>query len=416
MKPRHPAWLAELHRQWYAARGKKLGAKSQPFRRPWPKLLDDAQVISAEDIATAEREAAKLESEGRIILKRNRYRRYLIEGIALPLESEEWLRGLFGSVVPEEMRGECMAAIANAAAKAHPLYPELWSAWLQRIRDAFEAGVHMRPFFWNRPALVRDLLDLSFKITGQPWEEGTLVREASVALGLPSKQLERSRRLMESCATSLLGRPTTLEALGIVLSQPRVEIAGELTLHFADGRDPLVIDELCGSYHLTSDLLAAIKATTPATRILTIENTKTTLPRIASLNRDKETLILGCAYPSQGLRRILELLPQGLPIFHFGDTDPAGFLILSKLRQVAGCTIAPFLMCRREGSKPIPLTAYDCSILPGLLSDPRLEDVRDTLQAISSSGDKGDFEQESLGRPDLPHWPFYRCHSGGLSL
>jgi hypothetical protein len=198
--------------------------------------------------------------------------------------------------------------------------------------------------------------------------------------------------------------------LGIVLSQPRVEIAGELTLHFTDGRETLVIDELCGSYHLTSDLIAAVKATTPAKRILTIENTKTTLPRIASLNHDKQTLILGCAYPTQGLRRILELLPQDLPIHHFGDTDPAGFLILSKLRRVAGRPVTPFLMDRREGERPTPLSAYDRAILPRLLADPWLEDVRGTLQAISSGQDKGDFEQESLGRPDLPCWPFYRSH------
>lgn len=411
MKPKHPAWLVELHRQWYAARGKKLGAKSQPFRRPWPKLLDDAGVTSAEDVATAEREAAKLEGEGKVVLKRHRYRRHLIEGVSLPLESEAWLRSLFDSPVPEDLRGQCMLVISEFAAKDHPLYSELWAAWLERIREAFEAGVHMRPFFWHRPVLVRELLGLVFKITGQRWEEGTLVREVSAALELSSKELERSRRSLESSISSMFDRPATLEALGIVLSQPRVEVAGELTLRFGDGRDPVVIDGLRGSYHLTSDLFAAIEAHTPAKRILTIENTKTTLPRIASLNRDKETLILGCAYPTQGLRRILDLLPQDLPIFHFGDTDPAGFLILSKLRQAAGRPVTPFLMHRRESMKPMPLSSRDRSILPGLLVDPWLEDVRDTLEAISSSEDKGDFEQESLGRPDLPRWPFYQFHA-----
>lgn len=409
MKQHHPAWLVELHRQWYAARGKQLGTKSRPFARPWPKLLDDAQVTSAEDVATAEREATKLESEGKIALKRHRYRRHLVEGISLPLESEEWLRDLFGSPVPEDLRGQCMLVISGFAAKEHPLNQDLWVTWLARIREAFEAGTNMRPFFWNRPALVRELLDLTFRITEHSWDDNTLVREASVRLKLDSKWLERGRSL-ESCLASLFGRPTTLEMLGIVRSQPRVEVAGDLTLLFGDGRSPLVLDKLQGSYHLTSDLLAVTSATTPAKRVLTIENTKTTLPRIASLNRDKETLILGCAYPTQGLRRILDLLPQDLPIFHFGDTDPAGFLILSKLRQAAGRPVTPFLMHRRESAKPTPLSSRDRSILPGLLVDPWLEDVRGTLQAISSSQDKGDFEQESLGRPDLPCWPFYRSH------
>ncbi|WP_035607821.1 Wadjet anti-phage system protein JetD domain-containing protein [Haloferula sp. BvORR071] len=410
MKPRHPAWLVELHRQWYAARGKYLGAKSRPFARPWPKLLDDAGVISAEDVSTAGREASKLEAEGKITLKRHRYRSHLVEGICVPLEAEAWLRDLFNAPVPEALRGQCFAAISEAAAKEHPLYPELWTAWPARIRSAFEAGTHMRPFFWNRPTLVTELLDLTFRITERTWDEGTPVREASVAIWLLSKQLERRRLVVESCISSLLDRHLTLGMLGIVLHRLRVEIAGELILHFADGRDPQIIDELHGSYHLTTDLLVASSATTPAKRILTIENTETTLSRIASLNVDKETLILGCAYPTQGLRRLLELLPEDLPIYHFGDTDPAGFLILSKLRQVAGRPVTPFLMHRREGAKPIPLSAYDRSILPGLLTDPWLEDVRVSLQAISASKDKGDFEQESLGRPDLPRWPFYRSH------
>ena len=100
----HPAWLAELHRQWYAARGKKLDAKSRPFSRDWPDLLAHAGLVSAEDIATAEREATKLAGTGSIVLTRNRYRRYLIERIALPLASEAWLQGLFESPLPAELR------------------------------------------------------------------------------------------------------------------------------------------------------------------------------------------------------------------------------------------------------------------------------------------------------------------------
>jgi hypothetical protein len=202
----------------------------------------------------------------------------------------------------------------------------------------------------------------------------------------------------------------SLDMLGIIGSQPRIEIAGELTLHFSDGRiQPL--DQLRSSYHLTFDLLDAVQATTPAKRILTIENTKTTLKRIASLNADKETLVLACAYPTEGLRRVLALLPDNLPIHHFGDTDPAGYQILSKLRSAASRPVTPFLMNRREAARPLPLSEFDRRILPSLLADPMLEDMRPHLEAILSSGDKGDFEQETLGRPDLTGWPFYRSHA-----
>jgi hypothetical protein len=199
----------------------------------------------------------------------------------------------------------------------------------------------------------------------------------------------------------------SLDLLGIIGSQPRIEVAGALTLHFSGGRTQ-PIDALRGSYHLTSDLLDAVRATTPAKRILTIENSKTTLKRIASLNGNKETLVLACAYPTEGLRRILALLPEELPIYHFGDTDPAGYQILSKLRGAVARPVTPFLMHRREASRPVPLTGFDRGILPSLLADLLLEDVRPHLAAIASSNDKGDFEPETLCRPDVEGWPFYR--------
>ena len=58
----------------------------------------------------------------------------------------------------------------------------------------------------------------------------------------------------------------------------------------------------------------------------------------------------------------------------------------------------------------MPLSGYDRSILPSLLDDPLLADVRPHLEAMLTSGDKGSYEQEALGIPDLSAWPFYRCH------
>ena len=406
---KHPLWLVELHRQWFAARGNQLAVKSRPFSRAWDQLLDDTGITSAEDIATAEREAAKLHDQNKITLKRHKYRRYRIEGISLPLSSEPWLRSLFGSPIPEDLRQRSLEHVGKFAKKEHPLFRDLWATWLESIQAAFEAGRRMRPLAWQHPDLVHQLLDLAFGITSRKWPDDTLIREANAALGLDPKQLERSRRIVESCLASMFGRPMSLDMLGIIGSQPRIEIAGELTLHFPDGRiQPIA--ELRGSYHLTFDLLNALQATTPAKRILTIENTKTTLKRIASLNAGKETLVLACAYPTEGLRRILALLPDDLPIYHFGDTDPAGYQILSKLRSAVTRPVTPFLMHRREAAKPVPLTDYDRGILPSLLADPKLEDVRPHLEVISSSGDKGNFEQETHGRPDLEGWPFYRDH------
>ena len=411
---KHPVWLAELHRQWFAARGKKLGTRTRAFSRPWHELLDSAGVRSAEEEATAEREARKLHEQKRVELVFNKYRVYRIEQIRLPVGSEPWLRGLFDSRNPEELRNVSVAHLDRLLALGHPRHPEEWQDWLHSLRGSFHAGRSMGPLTWRHPEVLSKLLDLVHRLTAREWPAETFTREASDELGLTSKELERSQRVVEACLRSLFGRPFTLEDLGIVGSMPRSEISGDLILHFTD-RPPQKLDELKGLFTLTADLFQAGKVETSARRILMVENSRTTLRRLATLNLGKETLILAGAHPHRGLRRLMELLPAHLPIFHFGDTDPAGFLILSKLRAAIGRPVTPFLMERRIRETPVPLSPYDQALLPGLIADPLLEDVREHLEAISESGDKGDFEQESLGRPDLPRWPFYRCHAEAVS-
>lgn len=406
---KHPVWLAELHRQWFAARGKKLGTRTRPYSKVWHELLDAAGIRTAEAEATAEREARKLHEQKRVELIFNKYRTYRIEQIRLPLEAESWLRTLFDSRNPEDLRDQSITHVQVALGKDHPLYPVSWKEWLEAVLAAFQSGHFLAPLSWRHPELVTELLELTYQLTATRWPEETFSREASVQLGLSSKQLERSQRVIEACLRAMFGRRFTLEDLGILGCLPRSEISGDLLLHFSDGQTQQ-LDELKGLYSLTSDLMRASKAETSAQRILTVENSRTTLRRLATLNVDRETLIVACAYPSRGLVRLLELLPPELPVFHFGDTDPAGFLILSRVRRAMGRPVTPFLMGRRVREHPLPLTDYDRSILPGLLANPHLEDVRGHLEQIATSGDKGDFEQESLGRPDLPHWPFYRCY------
>jgi hypothetical protein len=82
---------------------------------------------------------------------------------------------------------------------------------------------------------------------------------------------------------------------------------------------------------------------------------------------------------------------------HFGDTDPAGWLILLKLREATPRHVDAFRMKWRPGKIPSPLSAYDRKHLPKLLSSERLQDVRAEIAAILSNDDKGDYEQESLG-------------------
>lgn len=395
LKIQNLPWLAEFHRQWLAVRGRSPGIRSRVFSRDWTELLESAGIRSAEDTATAVREAEGLEAQGRLALKRHRYRRYLIERVALPLESEPWLHGLFSSKSPDEKLAASRKHLEEAAMWRHSTQPVRWMEWCSAVDADFSRGVNHGPMKWRSPEAVREILHLVHSLTSHDWPEATLIREASVRIGLDSKGLESRQRVVEAALGSFFGQPTPLEALGILSSESRAMLAGKICLHFHEG-PPHVSENLRSPYHLTSDVERASHATTPATRVIMVENTKTTLRRLAAMNHDGSTLLVGCAFPTRGVRRLLELLPQDLPLFHFGDTDPAGFHILGKLREAAGREVAPWMMQRRLKAETVPLTDYDRRLLPGLLENPWLADVRPLLHEILESGDKGDFEQETL--------------------
>ncbi|SKA79853.1 hypothetical protein SAMN02745166_00550 [Prosthecobacter debontii] len=413
-----PAWLKTFYDRWNAARGEQLTPGKIAFRYDWNQLLDEASLLRVEDRRAAERNLLKLcqttsASPARLQNQAHKYRRYIIEKIILPVASEPWLMETFGHIPAVQLQAEALQIVEAFKGCPHPLYPELWTSWCLQIEAAFQQGRNLHPLFWKRPSEVRELLQLTHAFTSKTWQDGTRIREASMALVQDSKALEDRLTLLESCLSSLFERPSTLESFGIVLSESEVKFVGDLTLHYADGSSRL-IHKLKGitTVSLSPDLEEAVRASTSATRLLTVENSKTTLPALAAKNTDGSTLLAACSFPSKALVRLLQLLPPDLPVHHFGDTDPTGFLILSKLRQQTAQSVRPFLMQRQASGPPVPLSERDLALLPGLLADPLLADVRDELQRISDTRDKSGFEQEGLGRPDLDGWPFYRSAEG----
>ncbi|MEN3940032.1 Wadjet anti-phage system protein JetD domain-containing protein [Prosthecobacter sp. SYSU 5D2] len=401
----HPAWLQTLFRKWHAARGSRLSPGKVAFRYDWIKLLDENGLLKVEDRQAAERDLKKLPQ---LQFHTHKYRKYLIEKVIIPLESEPWLIATFGHIPAAQLHQETLSVIAELRQLTHPLYPELWQQWCDRIQSTFQQEKNLQPLTWKEPDKVRQLITLVHRFTSIAWTEATPIREASTSLGLGSKDLENLQSRLESCLTSFYERPTTLESCGLLLTEPKVEVAGKLTLHYADGNSQ-PIHEMKGVYTLPllPDLERAIRISTPATRLLTVENSKTTLPALAAKNQAGDTLLIGCSFPNRAVLRLIELLPPGFSLHHFGDTDPAGFLILSTLRQKTARQVHPFLMIPREASHPVPLTEYDRKILPNLLTSPFLTDVHPQIEHLIHRQDKGLFEQETHGLPDLPEWPFY---------
>jgi hypothetical protein len=391
-----PAWLAELHRQWHAARGKRIAETSRMFTRDWMRLLEDAGIASAEDQATAAHEAEAFEKSGHIVLKRHRYRRYLIERLTLPPTSEPWLRDSFGGTSSHVLQATSLEIVAECSERGHQRFPTEWAALCESLRTAFTAARSLRPFNWSHPETLRRLLQTVGRLSEREWPVGTMIRTVSVEVGLDSKGLERHERTFESGLARLFGTTVPFKSLGIVSGESHVELHGPVCLHFPDG----TIHDFSSLTHVlisAADLARCSSISTTAERLLSIENRKTTFRQYAAANTDRRTLITTTSFPTLAFGELLVKLPFDLPHLHFGDTDPAGWHILLKLREATLRNVDAFQMKWRPAKKPSPLTPYDRKVLPKLLESPLLADVRPEIALIVEKNDRGDFEQETLG-------------------
>jgi hypothetical protein len=399
------SWLAEFHRRWHVARGKRTTEASRAFSVDWINLLETAGITSAEDQATATREVEAHEKSGHFLIKRHRYRAYLIERVSLAPESEPWLLKLFGGTSGGNLKTAALKIVADFSHRGHSRFPLEWASLCESLRVAFSAGRSLLPFRWSQPETLRSLLEILTKLSERDWPHGTLIRAASVDVGLDSKALERHQRTFESGLARLFGTEISLKSLGLVGGGSHVELHGPVCLHFPDGTTH-DFDGLAIVLISESDLRRCSAISTTAARLLSIENRKTTFPQFAAANEDRSTLLASTSFPTPAFREFLSKLPPSLPHHHFGDTDPAGWYILLKLREATSRPVVAFQMKWRPASMPNPLTPFDRKLLPKLLSAPLLSDAREEIRLIEVHDDRGDFEQETHGPPVSQGWPF----------
>jgi len=199
------------------------------------------------------------------------------------------------------------------------------------------------------------------------------------------------------------GSVQSLADCGILENPRHVILHGKLRLQFQDGelnlgllRAPTWISE--------EDIHRAAGLHCEITRVLTVEN-ETTFLELAKLNQD--TLLIQTSYPNRAVLALLEKLPASLDVYHFGDTDPAGFDILRDLRERSGREITPLHMVYQPDESSAALTREEKNLLQRLLDNPNMADCHEVLQAIIQNGRRGKFEQEALGLPTAGRWPFY---------
>lgn len=386
----HPDPLRVLAARYRASKAGRTGSSAADFTLDYKELRQiggTAAQIEAEELLRR----AAAGSGGLLQLETHPRDASLILLIRLLRDGgEEWLFRQLGEPSPTHER-TILAALFDSF-----LGSNLPEAWLANLSHQARTGGSIEPFKRDDLEGNRELLTVLSRVLD--WKGESLIRFASCMICSDSKKLEKLQSRLEAALRQINGK--TLEDLGLLEKPRQVLLHGPLRL---DGLD---LTSLRGAVTISeTDIHQAQSVACTATRILTIEN-ETTFLELVKLNHG-DTLLIQTSHPNRALVSLLARVSTDLPCFHFGDTDPAGFDILRSLREKTGRPFQPLHMRFRPRDDSPALTAEEAKVLTRLLADPRMTDCHDELHAMREAGTKGDFEQESLGRPTLEEWPFY---------
>jgi hypothetical protein len=153
-----------------------------------------------------------------------------------------------------------------------------------------------------------------------------------------------------------------------------------------------------------TDINRVSRIETSALRCLTVEN-ETSFHELAKLESGE--LLVCTSYPGSATLAFLKKLPTTLQFWHFGDSDPEGFDILRDLRERSDRPFRALHMQWRSAGFGEHLTPCERRLLQALMESVTMQTEQDCLRQILNEGNKGSYEQESLGTPKSQKWPFY---------
>jgi hypothetical protein len=372
-----PPILDAIARRYERSTSGRTGVAQRDFRVDIETVLSDLQATEGDARAVAEQHLRDAAAIGLIQLEPLHPRDpQSLHRICLPIGGESPLYKRIGRPSPEQTRHQIAEQFHNAAnTRISSQWAEAWSRWCHQKSAEAQTGSLTVPFDRSNPEANRELLELLPRLLS--WEGESLVRFASCVLCGNSKRLEELAslerigtqfgqlrgKLGRILAEITSGQIQSLDDLGILPNPRSVLLHGPLQLQF----DTATLD--LGLFHgpvrvSHQDILRASALTTTASRCLTVEN-ETSFHELAKLQSGE--LLIHTSFPGAATLSLLQRCPTHLEFWHFGDSDEAGFEILRVLKEKSGHNIQPFQM--QPGKIP--------------------------------------FEQEALGRPDLPIWPFY---------
>lgn len=394
--------LAQAYERSIAGR---TGQASRFCRISFPDLTRDAGCADGDSLELARTALNELAGNGIVRLRHPRRDQSTILAVEIDPSREDDLFAFLDRVSPTDRRKQ-LAAIFMRAGNWNA--PEPWQCnWQQmcrRFAEAAQAGRALAPYSRADANYTTELLRVTLELLH--WKRESLLRFASCQLFGNSKQLEQCRSALETALSIVTeGEIHDVTQLGILENPRSCIVAGPMVIHFCDRAADL--RALTGPITLSlTDVRNAVRIETQAVRFCVIEN-PTTFHELAKIRSDT---LFACSdgYAKPALCEFVRRLDPAVEMYHFGDSDPAGFDILRHLRAETGRNIYSVHMKFRSSRTSEPLSPGDVVLAERLLGSAELtKDEKLVVRQMLDAGDKGDFEQERLGTPRFEHWPFY---------
>jgi hypothetical protein len=306
------------------------------------------------------------------------------ELVALYLENAAKLYELLDEPHPDAVRLEMLAFLKACTAR---------TGWEQELRDYSISHLE------NRLTLpvtdfgqLKDILRLA-AVTAEEAAAFSL-RGLSVHLFNQSKRIEEILEQADLLSERVRGEKLSA-ALRLLRSYPESTLAGEAVIRFKDGRLWDLKGRIITLPYATIRQITSIEWPGSAPSVLSIENKETFYMATHVLAQRFSGFLYTSGQVNTADQCLLKLLKtSGAVVSHFGDLDPGGLLIFSKISKVLDGKLELFLMDVATYNRYLP---HGYPLTPGALKKLEIVNIPslEPLKKIMQDNRKG-IEQEII--------------------
>jgi hypothetical protein len=399
--------LKILAARYRASSAGRTSAGKRDLVFPFNDLLKTAGCLHGPGRHEAVESLEGLEALGLLVLERHSRDRSAILKVRFPIQTAPAFFAHLDLPAPEMERVSLAELFRQAQALLVPeRFREGWKVFCSDLTEAALSGASIQPFDRANPRQTAQVMNALPLILA--WEGESMVRFASALLFNDSKVIEGIRPRLEACLARISnGTASTLADFGMLESEGSFLIHGPLNLRF--GSESVPLHPLQSPARIGAQDIRSARIETTALRCLTVENAAM-LHELAKLRSETVLVSSGSegGFANSAVIAFLRAIPADVELWHFGDSDPKGFDILRDLRERSGRDIRSLHMAFRPAERSQShLEAEDLKTINRLVTSTFLTPSEKLeLENMRSAGDKGRFEQESLGKP-TKNWPFY---------